>query len=142
MRILRIIALTCLVAIGLFVALQNGLTARTRSMQAQSSRDPVSMWEKRVESVLDHIPGDIQVIGYVADWDIPGLEYNLIDQDTEYTLTQYALAPRILVPGLDHEWIIGNFTGPGFRAWLDEQLPSYEVREIGFGMYVIHKTSS
>ena len=142
MRILRIIALTSLVAFGLFVAFRNGLTAQTQSMQAQPSSDPVSTWEKRVKSVLDHIPSDTQVIGYVADWDIPGVDYNLIDQDTEYTLTQYALAPRIVKPGLDHEWVIGNFTDPGFRAWLDEQLPSYEITEIGFGIFVIHKTSS
>ena len=142
MRILRLTALTGLVAVSLLVAASNGLTARSSTLQAEQLVDSVTRWEKRVESVRRHIPGDTKVVGYVADWDIPGMGYNLVDQDAEYTLTQYALAPLMVEPGLGHEWIIGNFTGPGFREWLDEQLSSYEIREIGFGIYVIHKTSS
>lgn len=142
MRVLRVIALTGLLAISLFVAVSNGLTARPRTTQAAQSVDVVSKWETRVEPVLKYIPGDTQVVGYVADWDIPGMSYNLVDQDAEYTLTQYALAPLMVEPGLDHEWVIGNFTGSGFRGWLDAQLPSYEITEIGFGIYVIHKASS
>jgi hypothetical protein len=142
MRIFRIIAMTGLLMVGLLVAVVNGLTARSRTFQAEQSIDTVSKWEKRVGSVLKHIPRDTKVVGYVADWDIPGMGYNLVDQDAEYTLTQYALAPLMIEPGLDHEWVIGNFTGSGFREWLDEQLPSYEIKEIGFGIYVIHKTSS
>ena len=142
MRNLRIIAVTGLVIFGLFVAATNGIAAYSRSNQEASSIDSVSRWEKRVQSTLEYIPSDVSVIGYVADWDIPGLKYNLIDQDNEYTLTQYALAPRRLQPGLDHEWLIGNFTSPGFQDWLDENLSSYELTEIGFGIYVIHNTSS
>ena len=142
MRILRILAMAGLLAVGLLVAVGNGLTARSRTFQATQSVDTVGKWEKRVEAVLKHIPSDTKVVGYVADWDIPGMNYSLVDQDAEYTLTQYALAPLMIEPGLDHEWVIGNFTGSGFREWLDTQLPSYEIKEIGFGIYVIHKTSS
>jgi hypothetical protein len=142
MRILRILAMTGLLTVGLLVAVGNGLTARSRTFQATQSVDTVGKWEKRVEAVLKHIPSDTKVVGYVADWDIPGMSYSLVDQDAEYTLTQYALAPLVIEPGLDHEWVIGNFTGSGFREWLDEQLPFYEIKEIGFGIYVIHKTSS
>jgi hypothetical protein len=42
---------------------------------------------------------------------------------------------------LDHEWIIGNFTDTKFRDWLDQNLSSYQLTEIGFGIYVIHRTS-
>jgi hypothetical protein len=70
------------------------------------------------------------------------VEYDLVDQETEYTLTQYALTPRMVQPGLAHEWIIGNFTSPDFRDWLDKNLASYEIIEIGFGIYLIHNTSS
>ena len=142
MRILRIIAATGLLTISFFVALRNGLTARAGPLQTAPSIDSVSKWEQRVKAVLEHIPSNTKVVGYLADWDIPGREYNLIDQDAEYTLTQYALAPLMVQPGVAHEWIIGNFTGPDFRGWLDEQMPSYEITDIGFGIYVIHKTSS
>lgn len=142
MQNVRIIAIIGLVALGLVVAINNAVNAHLRSKQEGSSVDTVSKWETRIHRVLAHIPDNIQDIGYVADWDIPGLEYNLVDQETEYTLTQYALAPRTVQPGLDHEWIIGNFTSPNFRDWLNKNLASYEIMEIGFGIYLIHNTSS
>lgn len=141
MRNLRLIAMFSLLTFGIFVSMTSGIAARARWKQDALSKDPVSKWEKRVEPVLDHVPDNTTVFGYVADWDVPGAEYDIIDQDTEYTLTQYALAPRRVQPGLDHEWIIGNFTKPGFNDWLDENLSSYEMIEIGFGIYLIHRTS-
>jgi hypothetical protein len=142
MQNVRIVAIIGLVALGLIVAINNATHARTRSEQEGSSIDTVSNWEIRIHRVLTHLPSDTKEIGYVADWDIPGMEYDLVDQETEYTLTQYALAPRMVQPGLDHEWIVGNFTSPNFRDWLNKNLSSYEVREAGFGIYLIHNTSS
>ena len=141
MRNLRVIAMIGLITFSTFVTINNGLAACVRWNQDPLFKDSVSKWEKRVKPVLDRIPESISVLGYVADWDMPDSEYDIIDQDTEYTLTQYALAPRIVEPGLDHEWMIGNFTNPGFRDWLDKNLPSYEITEIGFGIYLIHRTS-
>jgi len=141
MRSLRAIALISLLLYSILVAATNGWTAFARWNRNSQVGDSVSKWEKRVKPVLDHIPSAITELGYAADWDIPGSGYDIIDQDNEYTLTQYALAPRKLQPGLDHEWIIGNFTYTGFRNWLDKNLASYNIIEIGFGIYVIHRTS-
>jgi len=135
MQNLRIIAMIGLITFSLFVTINNGMAARGNP----SSGDSVSKWEKRVKPVLNRVPGNKKVLGYVADWDIPNAEYEIIDQETEYTLTQYALAPRAVQPGLDHEWIIGNFTKPGFEDWLNQNLPSYEISELGFGIYLIHR---
>jgi hypothetical protein len=142
MQNVRIIAIIGLVALGLVVAINNAVYARSLSEQERTSIDTVSKWETRIHRVLAHLPSETKEMGYVADWDIPGVEYDLVDQETEYTLTQYALAPRRVQPGLDHEWIIGNFTSPNFREWLDKNLSSYEIREVGFGIYLIHNTSS
>jgi hypothetical protein len=141
MRNLRAIAMISLVLYSIFVAATNGLAAHSRWNRDSRAGDSVSKWEMRVKPVFDHIPSDITELGYVADWDITDSGYDIIDQDNEYTLTQYALAPRFVQPGLDHEWIIGNFTDKGFRKWLDKNLSSYKIREIGFGIYVIHRTS-
>lgn len=141
MQNLRILAIIGLTAVSLFAAISNGISARQKWGQAQSRQDPVSKWETRLQPVLERLPDHIDVLGYVADWDLPDAEYNPVDQETEYTLTQYALAPRALQPGLEQEWIIGNFTKSGFQDWLDEQLPSYEITEMGFGLYLIHRTS-
>jgi hypothetical protein len=141
MRILRIAAMISLVALSLFVAITNGQAAYTKRQEASQSIDPVTKWEKRVLPVLDHVPTNVTEFGYVADWDLPNSDYDVVDQDNEYTLTQYALAPRSVQPGLDHEWIIGNFTQAGFKEWLNQNLSAYEISEIGFGIYVIHRTA-
>jgi hypothetical protein len=140
MRNLRVAAILLLITFSMLIALRNGFGARAKWNADAESIDSVSKWEERVKPVLNHLPGDATVIGYTADWDLPGVKYNVIDQENEYTFTQYALAPRTVQPGLDHEWIIGNFTNKDFRAWLDENLSSYEIIEIGFGIYLIHRT--
>jgi len=141
MRILRIAALMSLMALSLFVAITNGRAAYTKRQEASQSIDPVTKWEKRILPVLDHVPDNVTEFGYLADWDLPKSDYDIVDQDNEYTLTQYALAPRIVQPGLDHEWIIGNFTQAGFQGWLDQNLSAYEISQIGFGIYIIHRTA-
>lgn len=142
MRTLRFAAILLLITCSIFVALRNGLGARAKWKAEAESIDSVSKWEQRIQPVLKHLPDDVNVIGYIADWDLPGVEYNVIDQENEYTFTQYALAPRAVQPGLEHEWILGNFTNKDFRTWLDQNLSSYEIIEIGFGIYLIHRTSS
>jgi hypothetical protein len=142
MRILRVAAIFILVTGSVFVALRNGSGIRAKWNAESASTDAISKWEQRVQPVLRHLPEDVRVVGYIADWDLPGVEYNVIDQENEYTFTQYALAPRAVQPGLEHEWILGNFTNKDFRAWLDQNLSSYEIIEIGFGIYLIHRTSS
>ena len=141
MRNLRAAAILFLVIISVFVALTNGMNARNKQIAGSESIDSVSKWEERIKPVLNHLPGDVTALGYAADWDIPNAQYNIIDQENEYTFTQYALAPRTVQPGLEHEWIIGNFTNKDFRTWLDQHLTSYDIVEIGFGIYLIHRTS-
>lgn len=140
MRNLRIIAIFSLIIFSLAVAVKNGLAAHTKWNQNLRTIDSVSKWEKRVQVSLTHIPPDVSELGYVADWDVPNSGYNLIDQDNEYTLTQYALAPRIVQRGLNHEWIVGNFTFGGYQDWLDKNLSSYKLINLGFGIYIIHRT--
>jgi hypothetical protein len=141
MHKLRIAAMIGLMAFAIYTSITNGLYAREKWGQASPSIDSVTKWETRIQLMLDRAPQDVTEFGYVSDWDIPGAEYDPIDQDQEYVLTQYALSPRIVQPGLDHEWIIGNFVGNEFRGWLDDKLTSYELREIGYGIYLIHRTS-
>lgn len=141
MQNLRVTATLILVTFSLFVAVSNGLGVRAKQTVDSEAIDSVSKWEERVTPVLKHLPSDVTVIGYAADWDLPDVKFNVIDQENEYTFTQYALAPRMVQPGLDHEWIIGNFTNKDFRTWLDQNLSSYEIIEMGFGIYLIHRTS-
>ena len=44
------------------------------------------------------------MIGYISDSDVPGAAYDAANDEGEYILTQYALAPIIIVRGTDQEW--------------------------------------
>src|SRR5512145_3077411 len=82
MQRLRIIAMIGLIGFSLFVAINNGMAARSRPQQNPASDDAVSKWEKRVKPMLKRVPDNIEVFGYVADWDLPNAQYNLVDQET------------------------------------------------------------
>lgn len=71
--------------------------------------DMVSVWEKRLRRVKPLLPTS-GVIGYVSDWDISETDISLKDQQIEYLLSQYTLAPLVLVRGTDHDIVFGNFT--------------------------------
>ena len=138
---LRQAAVIGLVGLSLFVAYRTTSSGMAAWDPELPHNNPVDRWEKRLQPVRNHLPEDIMLVGYAADWDIPDSGFNPIDQDAEYVLTQYALAPIMVQPGLEQEWIVGNFLHPGFEAWLDRSLPSYEIKSLGFGIYLIHRTS-
>lgn len=128
-----------LVLFGLSVSYQSAKSAAVLWDPDKPFNNPVDKWETRLSRLKDQLPENVSILGYAADWDLPGVEYNVIDQDAEYMLTQYALAPIPVKPGLDQEWIIGNFTHQGFKDWLDEQIPSYEIVDLKQGIYLIHR---
>ncbi len=75
------------------------------------------------------------VIGYLADWDIPNAKYGSSDQEVEFLLAQYTVAPVVLERGADHELILGNFSDNGNPAKIDN------VQEI-FGVSLIQPYSN
>lgn len=140
LKLLRQIAIISLVLYGVFLSYETYITAAGLWDPEKPYDNSVDKWQKRIIPVKDLIPPGVTSLGYVADWDLPGIEVNVIDQDSEYMLTQYALAPIKVKPGLDQEWIIGNFTTPGFMDWLDEQMASYDITSLSHGIYLIHRT--
>ena len=54
------------------------------------------------------------VIGYISDSDVPGADFNAANDEGEYILTQYALAPIVLVRGTDQEWNLANLSRESF----------------------------
>ncbi|MEO5886239.1 MAG: hypothetical protein ABIQ77_01120 [Anaerolineales bacterium] len=96
-------------------------------------RDGAANWEERMQPIREHLPATIREVGYVSD-----LEDTALIQ--EYSLTRYALAPVVVRTGAEFEWIIGNFTQPGFESILNEQIASgYTIEKLGFGIYLIHR---
>jgi hypothetical protein len=102
-------------------------------------KNEVSIWENRLHSIKEALPADINYVGYVAEWDLPDGQYGLTDQMNEFQLTKYTLAPAIVRRGIDYPWIIGNFSTRKFRPWLQGKIGNYEIKEIGGGIYLIHR---
>ena len=137
-RWIAIIALAGCLFYSSIVLMQN---AKEIADSGPGAGDFVTGWEERMERVKSKLPNDVSLVGYVTDADLPGMETDPIDQDNEYMLSQYSLTPIRVVPGLEAEWIIGNFTVPDFQVWLDQSLGEYEINNLGYGIYLIHRMS-
>jgi hypothetical protein len=138
-KILQWFAIIALTVYSLYVGYGNWSNLAGLSDTESVAVDFVTDWEKRMEPVKKEIPAEVTVVGYAADWDLPDVESDLIDQDNEYMLTQYTLAPIMVVPGLEPDWIVGNFTSPGFQNWLDQSMTAYTIKKFGYGIYLIHR---
>ena len=96
--------------------------------------DGAAKWEERMQAVRQSLPTSVREIGYIADSELTA-------QVQEYFLTKYALAPVVVRQGVEYDWIIGNFTQPGFEDIIKAQIPSgYSIRKLGAGIYLIHRT--
>jgi hypothetical protein len=75
----------------------------------------------------------------VGEWDVPGIEYSYWDQESEYLLAQYALAPLILVKGPAAEWNVAVLSPQAFEAWSELNPGLFEVQHIRQNVYLLHK---
>lgn len=121
-RIRNLVQIAAFITLLIFAA-WNALVYRDRMVGAvdtsNAGNDMVSTWDRRMRKMLQDLP-DHGVVGYLADWDIPGYAYGHTDQTVEYLLSQYALAPLTLQRGKDFPHIIGNFADTGDK----EKIPA------------------
>lgn len=107
------------------------------------SKEMVSSWDEHMKPVRDALPSTVFEIGYLEASDIPTAD--VVYDDAEFFMTQYALAPVALKKGFHTSWIVGNF-GPGYslrdvQPWLEGALLKYDIQDLGFGIYLIHDIS-
>ena len=74
------------------------------------------------------------VVGYVSDYDD-----NSDEDGIAYSMTQYVLAPIILVRGKKRNFIVGNFhsANPNIKAYEKENLSLY--RDFGNGVILFER---
>jgi hypothetical protein len=95
--------------------------------------DGAAKWEERMRPLREVLSPSVREVGYISDPDQAA-------QVNEYSLTRYALAPVVVHQGVNYEWIIGNFTQPGFEDILKEQIHAEStVQKFGAGIYLIHR---
>ncbi len=115
----------------LIYATWNALAYRNRMVggadTSDAGNDMVSTWDRRMRKMLPDLP-DHGVVGYLADWDIPGYAYGHTDQTVEYLLSQYALPPLTLQRGANYPIIIGNFSDTGDKEKIPAILEHFNLR--------------
>ncbi len=114
--------------------LRRGLELR----QQPTGRDAVSEWQGRLAELKHDLPAEGQV-GYVSERDVPGMEFGAVDQDEEFAMTQYALAPLVVVQGTDAQWIVGNFAEPQTDEFFESHFPVRVYAEYGMGIYLFER---
>jgi hypothetical protein len=101
--------------------------------------DALDAWAARLEPARRALPIKRGVIGYLGQWDLPEINYDYADQEGEFILTQYALAPLILVRGAQEEWNIAVLNPTAFEAWQESNPGEYEIIEFKYGVYLLHR---
>jgi len=136
---MRRIFIGFLVGASLFAAVNNlASTAELGSLQ----RDPVADWERRFVVLRAKLPFTRGVIGYISDSDVPGASFDAANDEGEYILTQYALAPIILVRGTGQEWNLANLTRASFDLWRTLHPTGFELVWEHGGLYLLRRAAS
>jgi hypothetical protein len=111
-----------------FKALQKGIHRYKRK-----ELDQVTIYEKRFIELKALLQNHL-VVGYVSDYDD-----NSDEDGIAYSMTQYVLAPTILVRGIKRNFIVGNFHSakPNIKAYEKENLSLY--RDFGNGVILFER---
>ena len=79
------------------------------------------------------------MVGYISDSSIPGVSYNAANDEGEYVLTQYVMAPIIIVKGTGQEWNIGNLGKQAYQVWSQANQVEFEVMPFKGNLYLFHR---
>lgn len=139
MRLLQRGLLGLIVLAGLYASVQNLLA--TRSL-GRLGDDPVADWEQRFAPIRQRLPFQRGLVGYISASSVPGASYDAANEEGEYVLTQYAMAPVILVKGADQEWDIANLDRAAFEAWSRANGEAFEVVVSRGGLYLLHRVGN
>jgi len=110
----------------------------TRSL-GSTTDDPVADWEARFQPVKAMLPFQRGFVGYISDSSIPGVPYDAANDEGEYILTQYAMAPVIIVKGTDQEWNIANLSGRAFQEWNTQHAGAFQVTPLKGSLYLLQR---
>ncbi len=129
-------ALALLVLASLVASLQNLVS--TRDLGSVTD-DPVADWEKRFTPIKQQLPFQRGLMGYISDSDVPGSSYDAANDEGEYVLTQYVLAPIIIKRGTAQEWNIANLDRQAFDLWNKSNGSKFQVTAFKGGLYLLHR---
>jgi hypothetical protein len=136
---LQRVFLAIVFAASLSASVQNLLSTRDLG---SLSEDPVARWEQRFPPLKQQLPFVRGVVGYISDSDVPGAVFDPANDEGEYILTQYALAPIIIVRGTDQEWNVANLSPEAYALWSAGAGGVFEVLPLRGGLYLLRRSGS
>jgi hypothetical protein len=101
--------------------------------------DPVADWEQRFAMVKARLPFVRGFVGYISDSDVSGASFDPANDEGEYVLTQYAMAPVILIRGTTEEWNIANLSTEAYRIWSARNSGGFEITPLKNGLFLLHR---
>ena len=134
-RLLLVLGMMIIIVVGITSNLEFFHRADSLIEAGKPYIDGITLWENRMALLKKELPGT-GVIGYLADWDIPGQGENS-DLETEYRLTQYALAPVVVARGSNYGIVVGNITVTKFDGELEEYFRLLLQHEYGNGLLLL-----
>jgi hypothetical protein len=100
--------------------------------------DPVTAWEVRFQPVKKLLPFKRGAIGFMQNSDVLGTVSDANEQG-EYTLTQYAMSPIILVRGEEEEWTLAEFNTSVYQTWSQTNNGQFRVIPLKDNIYLLHR---
>jgi hypothetical protein len=101
------IALIVLVMFSVVSAVELAVRSGARLLR-RTDLDRVTVQEQRLQTLTPRL-SDQHVIGYVSE-ELSGGNFTNLSSMQDYFITQYSLAPTIVLVGTDHELLLGNFS--------------------------------
>jgi hypothetical protein len=124
------------------LGLKTGIESLLSSTNERSNGTAVvSNWDARLSQLTKQIPFKRGLVGYVSNEDILGSTFSSSDTAGEYVLTQFSVAPLILVRGADQEWDILNLNDSAYEKWRQSHPNDFEVVVFTGGMYLVHRVT-
>ena len=137
-KTLQKIILILLVLLGI----KTGVQGLASTINMPSHDVSVAKWDERAAALKDALPFKRGYVGYISDIDIPNVEYDRQNLVGEFTLTQFSLAPIVLIQGSDdEEWNILSLSQQAYEIWSAENAAQYEVIKFGGKFYLAHKVT-
>jgi hypothetical protein len=109
---------------------------------ADRGADALDRWEADMRLAKKALPIKRGVIGYVSEQDVPGAKYEYWDTETEFLLTQYAMAPLILKKGPVAEWNVAVLNYKDLATWQKTYPDLYEIITIKGKVRIFHRLNN
>ena len=141
LSMIKKVLVVLLVLASLFSVVQHWQNTLKLSRHSRGT-DALDRWEARLSLVKDALPIKRGVVGYIAESNASNSSNTDWDTETEFMLTQYALAPLILKKGPAAEWNVAVLNYKDVAIWQEKYPGQYEIIPVKGNVFIFHKLNN